>query len=338
MILTIGVAADANVVIFERIKEEVRRGKTVRSAVDSGYGRGFKTILDANVLTLLTALVSSCSRPPAQGLRPHADPRRPRQHVHRRPRHAGDARPARRLQVLRPPGVHGRQARARSSRMVGRGRGGRRAPPRSRQDRGAGPSSTLASQALRWRAVHRSLAEASAALATSPAPPRIVPRTSSVPARKKKKRDSRGFPWHLQLRLHGPQEVVVHAYRRSSSSPALRPVRAGGGNPVHGLKYGLEFKTGTRIARGLREAAGPGRRRGYSRPGRATPTLIQERPTGGTSTGLPDPDATSCDQPSRPTQGRARHGLHHRYDRVGPTSSARRRWVRRSVGRWCARR
>ncbi len=57
MILTIGVAADANVVIFERIKEEVRRGRTVRSAVNSGYARGFRTILDANVLTLLTAAV-----------------------------------------------------------------------------------------------------------------------------------------------------------------------------------------------------------------------------------------------------------------------------------------
>ena len=57
MILTIGVAADANVVIFERIKEEVRLGKTVRSAITSGYSRGFKTILDANVLILLTAAV-----------------------------------------------------------------------------------------------------------------------------------------------------------------------------------------------------------------------------------------------------------------------------------------
>ena len=57
MILTIGVAADANVVVFERIKEEVRRGKTVRSAINSGYSRGFKTILDANILILLTALV-----------------------------------------------------------------------------------------------------------------------------------------------------------------------------------------------------------------------------------------------------------------------------------------
>ncbi len=57
MILTIGVAADANVIIFERIKEEVRHGKTVRSAVNSGYARGFKTILDANILTMLTAAV-----------------------------------------------------------------------------------------------------------------------------------------------------------------------------------------------------------------------------------------------------------------------------------------
>jgi len=57
MILTIGMAADANVVIFERIKEEVRRGRTVRSAVSSGYARGFRAILDANALTILTALV-----------------------------------------------------------------------------------------------------------------------------------------------------------------------------------------------------------------------------------------------------------------------------------------
>jgi protein-export membrane protein SecD len=57
MILTIGVAADANVVIFERIKEEVSHGKTVRSAVNSGYTLGFKTILDANILVMLTALV-----------------------------------------------------------------------------------------------------------------------------------------------------------------------------------------------------------------------------------------------------------------------------------------
>jgi SecD/SecF fusion protein len=57
MILTIGVAADANVVIFERIKEEVRTGKSVRAAIAAGYGKGFHTIIDANVVTAITALV-----------------------------------------------------------------------------------------------------------------------------------------------------------------------------------------------------------------------------------------------------------------------------------------
>jgi SecD/SecF fusion protein len=57
MILTIGVAADANVVIFERIKEESRAGKSVRSAIAAGYGKGFHTIVDANVVTGITALV-----------------------------------------------------------------------------------------------------------------------------------------------------------------------------------------------------------------------------------------------------------------------------------------
>jgi SecD/SecF fusion protein len=57
MILTIGVAADANVVIFERIKEEVRAGKSVRAAISAGYSKGFHTIVDANVVTAITALV-----------------------------------------------------------------------------------------------------------------------------------------------------------------------------------------------------------------------------------------------------------------------------------------
>ena len=57
LILTIGVAADANVVVFERIKEEVRAGKSVRAAISAGYGKGFHTILDANVVTMITALV-----------------------------------------------------------------------------------------------------------------------------------------------------------------------------------------------------------------------------------------------------------------------------------------
>jgi SecD/SecF fusion protein len=57
LILTIGVAADANVVVFERIKEEVRSGKSVRAAISAGYAKGFHTILDANVVTAITALV-----------------------------------------------------------------------------------------------------------------------------------------------------------------------------------------------------------------------------------------------------------------------------------------
>src|SRR4051794_27775336 len=56
-ILTIGVAADANIVIFERIKEEVRSGKSIRTSIATGYRRGFHTIIDANVVTLITAAV-----------------------------------------------------------------------------------------------------------------------------------------------------------------------------------------------------------------------------------------------------------------------------------------
>src|SRR5207244_7195711 len=55
LILTIGVAADANVVVFERIKEEVRSGKSVRAAIAAGYRKGFRTILDSNVVTAITA-------------------------------------------------------------------------------------------------------------------------------------------------------------------------------------------------------------------------------------------------------------------------------------------
>jgi SecD/SecF fusion protein len=57
LILTIGVAADANVVVFERIKEEVRAGRSVRAAISAGYGKGFHTILDANVVTMITAMI-----------------------------------------------------------------------------------------------------------------------------------------------------------------------------------------------------------------------------------------------------------------------------------------
>jgi len=57
IVLSIGVAADANVVIFERIKEEIRRGRTPRAAIQAGYDRGFRAILDGNVTTLITAFI-----------------------------------------------------------------------------------------------------------------------------------------------------------------------------------------------------------------------------------------------------------------------------------------
>ncbi len=57
IILTIGMAVDANVLIFERIKEELRLGKTPLAAVDAGFDRASLTILDANVTTLIAALV-----------------------------------------------------------------------------------------------------------------------------------------------------------------------------------------------------------------------------------------------------------------------------------------
>lgn len=60
IILSIGMAVDANVVIFERVKEELRLGKTVRAAVDSGFDRAFSAIIDANITTLIAAVVLYC--------------------------------------------------------------------------------------------------------------------------------------------------------------------------------------------------------------------------------------------------------------------------------------
>jgi protein-export membrane protein SecD len=55
IILTIGMAVDANVLIYERIREELDAGKTPRSAIDSGYKRAVVTIWDANITTLIAA-------------------------------------------------------------------------------------------------------------------------------------------------------------------------------------------------------------------------------------------------------------------------------------------
>lgn len=57
IILTIGVAVDANVLIYERIREELAIGRTLRSAIDEGYSKAFSAIFDSNVTTFLTALI-----------------------------------------------------------------------------------------------------------------------------------------------------------------------------------------------------------------------------------------------------------------------------------------
>jgi len=57
LILTMGMSIDANVIIFERIREELLKGKTARAAIDAGYDRALTTIIDANVTTVIAALV-----------------------------------------------------------------------------------------------------------------------------------------------------------------------------------------------------------------------------------------------------------------------------------------
>ena len=57
LILSVGMAVDANVIIFERLKEELKAGKTVRAAIDSGFKRAFRAILDSNITTLIAGVV-----------------------------------------------------------------------------------------------------------------------------------------------------------------------------------------------------------------------------------------------------------------------------------------
>ena len=57
LILTVGMSIDANVIIFERIREEIRKGKSPKASIDSGYDRAITTIIDANVTTLIASLV-----------------------------------------------------------------------------------------------------------------------------------------------------------------------------------------------------------------------------------------------------------------------------------------
>ena len=57
IVLTVGMAVDANVIIFERLREELRSGKTPRAAISTAFNKAFWTIMDANITTLITALV-----------------------------------------------------------------------------------------------------------------------------------------------------------------------------------------------------------------------------------------------------------------------------------------
>lgn len=57
IILSIGMAVDSNIIIYERLKEELRAGKTLRSAIDAGFHNAFRAILDSNVTTLIAAAV-----------------------------------------------------------------------------------------------------------------------------------------------------------------------------------------------------------------------------------------------------------------------------------------
>ena len=56
-VLTVGMAVDANVLIYERIREELAKGKSLRGAIDAGYARAFGTIFDSHVTTLISSII-----------------------------------------------------------------------------------------------------------------------------------------------------------------------------------------------------------------------------------------------------------------------------------------
>jgi preprotein translocase subunit SecD len=57
IILTIGMAVDANVLIFERIREEMSTGKTIKASIDSGFSRAYSAIIDSNITTFFTGII-----------------------------------------------------------------------------------------------------------------------------------------------------------------------------------------------------------------------------------------------------------------------------------------
>ena len=83
LVLTIGMSVDANVLIFERIREEMQRGAALRMAIRNGFARATTTIVDANVTTLITALVLyAIGTDQIRGFRRDVDPGHLDEYVH----------------------------------------------------------------------------------------------------------------------------------------------------------------------------------------------------------------------------------------------------------------
>ena len=83
VILTVGMGVDSNVLIFERIREELKNGKTPPSAVDQGFSHAWITIVDTHVTTIVSAAILFIfGTGPVQGFRDHADVRSAGQSVH----------------------------------------------------------------------------------------------------------------------------------------------------------------------------------------------------------------------------------------------------------------
>ena len=91
IVLTVGMAVDANVLIYERLREEMGQGKSMRGAVAAAYSRAFKVIFDSHTTTLISAIVLDLPRHrPGQGLRRDADHRRGVELVHQLGHDAAD--------------------------------------------------------------------------------------------------------------------------------------------------------------------------------------------------------------------------------------------------------
>ena len=104
IILTIGMAVDSNVLIFERIREELRSGKSVIAAVDTGFGKAWWTIVDTHVTTVVScAFLFLFRRRAGAGFCGNIDDRSDRKYLHRGFRVEDDLR----LRTVRSPPAHG---------------------------------------------------------------------------------------------------------------------------------------------------------------------------------------------------------------------------------------